>query len=170
MEIERKFLISKSNLPANLSSYPHDDLEQAYIITEPVLRIRRQNNTYVLTCKGHGLMKREEAEFSLTRESYEKLLAKVEGNTIVKTRYRIPEKNNLTIELDIFHGLFEGIYLAEVEFPDEESALSYNPPTWFGKDVTNEITFHNSMLSEMDTISIDNLIAALSGQMPYSLI
>ena len=28
MEIERKFLISKENLPKNLDSYPHHRLEQ----------------------------------------------------------------------------------------------------------------------------------------------
>lgn len=28
MEIERKFLISKENLPENLGSYPHHKLEQ----------------------------------------------------------------------------------------------------------------------------------------------
>ena len=31
MEIERKFLISKENLPANLDSYPHRKLEQGYV-------------------------------------------------------------------------------------------------------------------------------------------
>lgn len=169
MEIERKFLVEKAQIPGNLSEYPHSDLEQAYIITEPVLRIRRKNDTYILTYKGPGLMKREEVEFPLTKEAYEKLLTKTEGNVITKTRYKIPEKNNLLIELDIFHGLFEGLYLAEVEFPDEESALSYTPPAWFGKDVTSETTFHNSTLSKMDSNSINALIASLSGEAPCSL-
>ena len=31
MEIERKFLISKENLPADLNSYPHHRLEQGYL-------------------------------------------------------------------------------------------------------------------------------------------
>lgn len=162
MEIERKFLIDKEQLPDNLSHYPHNTLEQAYIITEPVLRIRKKNESYILTYKGPGLMKREEAEFPLSKEAYENLLTKTEGNVITKTRYKIPEKNNLTIELDIFHGLFQGIYLAEVEFPDEKSALSYTPPVWFGKEVTNETTFHNSTLSKMNPDSIDALIASLT--------
>ena len=33
MEIERKFLISKENLPENLGSYPHHKLEQGYLST-----------------------------------------------------------------------------------------------------------------------------------------
>ena len=32
MEIERKFLIDQTQLPGNLESYPHNRLEQAYII------------------------------------------------------------------------------------------------------------------------------------------
>lgn len=162
MEIERKFLIEKEHLPKHLSAYPHNDLEQAYIITEPVLRIRRKNNVYILTYKGQGLMKREETEFPLTKDSYQKLLTKTEGNVITKTRYILPESHKLTIELDIFHGLFEGLYLAEVEFPNEEMALSYTPPYWFGKEVTNETTFHNSTLSQMCEKDIKALIASLS--------
>lgn len=161
MEIERKFLVKKEELPENLPAYPHDNLEQAYIITSPVLRIRKKNDSYILTYKGNGLMKREEAEFPLTREAYEKLLTKTEGNIITKTRYNIPEKDNLIIELDIFHGIFEGLFLAEVEFPDEKSALSYEPPAWLEKDVTTEITFHNSTLSSMSEAAVRQLMKTL---------
>lgn len=159
MEIERKFLITKDRLPDNLADYPHNDLEQAYIITEPVLRVRKKNDSYILTYKGQGLMTREEVELPLTKEAYDKLLTKTEGNIITKTRYKIPEKNAFTIELDIFSGLFEGLYLAEVEFPDEHTALSYQPPEWFGPEVTNENTFHNSTLSKLATAEIQALLS-----------
>ncbi len=164
MEIERKFLINKDAIPSQLSDYPHNELEQAYIITNPVLRIRKKDSSYILTYKGQGLMKREETEFPLTEEAYQKLLSKSEGNIITKTRYKIPEKNALTIELDLFHGLFEGLYLAEVEFSSEEDALSYQPPAWFGKEVTNETTFHNSTLSQMTPDEISELLVSLNHQ------
>ena len=106
MEIERKFLVEKTSLPDNLEEYPHNRLEQAYIITNPVLRVRQKGDQYILKYKGEGLMAREEVEFPLPQEAYEKLLAKSEGNIITKTRYKIPESNDLTIELDIFHGIF----------------------------------------------------------------
>ncbi|MFZ2180140.1 MAG: adenylate cyclase, partial [Blautia wexlerae] len=54
----------------------------------------------------------------------------------------------LTIELDVFDAPYEGLYLAEVEFSSEEQALSYNPPVWFGEDVTNSGKYHNSRLSQ----------------------
>lgn len=161
MEIERKFLIKKEALPQNLEQYPHSQLEQAYVLTEPVLRIRKKNNQYILTYKGQGLMSREEVEFPLTEEAYGKLLTKTDGNIISKIRYLLPEKENLTIELDIFSGIFDGLHIAEVEFPDEESALSYNAPDWFGPDVTNENTFHNSTLSTMDADNIQKLLNSL---------
>lgn len=145
-------------LPDNLEQYPHHHLEQAYILTEPVLRIRQKDDSYILTYKGQGLMKREEVEFPLTKEAYEKLLTKTDGNVISKIRYKIPEKEDLTIELDIFTGIFDGLYLAEVEFSDEKSALSYSAPDWFGPDVTNENTFHNSNLSTMNSERIHELI------------
>lgn len=159
MEIERKFLIDKDTLPETLESYPHSELEQAYIITEPVLRIRKKDEDYILTYKGPGFLKREEEEFPLTREAYDKLLSKTEGNIITKTRYRIPEQNGLVIELDVFHGLFEGLYLAEVEFPDEETANAYTAPVWFGREVTTESTYHNSTLSHMTKPEITALLA-----------
>ena len=48
MEIERKFLISKENLPANLDAYPHHKLEQGYLSTAPVVRIRKEDDNYTV--------------------------------------------------------------------------------------------------------------------------
>ena len=97
MEIERKFLIKK--LPDNLTSYKARKIEQAYLCTDPVVRVRRDNDDYYLTYKSKGMIVREEYNFPLTKEAYGHLLAKADGNIITKTRYEIPEKDNLTIEL-----------------------------------------------------------------------
>lgn len=161
MEIEKKFLIESRNLPSDLSGCESHELEQAYIITEPTLRIRKRDDKYILTYKGPGFMVRQEEEFPLTEEAYNKLLDKTEGIIISKTRYVIPIENNLNIELDIFHKSFEGLILAEVEFPDENAANAYIPPAWFGRDVTMEGTFHNSNLSSMSEKDIKELIASL---------
>ena len=56
MEIERKYLIEKEQLPKNLSDYPFHRIEQGYLCTSPVVRIRRQDDEYYLTYKGKGLM------------------------------------------------------------------------------------------------------------------
>ena len=88
MEIERKFLVSA--LPENLEQYPCHEIQQAYISTDPVLRLRRWDDDYILTYKGPGLLAREEHEFPLTRQAYEHLLTKTEGTPITKRRYCIP--------------------------------------------------------------------------------
>lgn len=145
MEIERKFLIK--NIPFPLDGFVSRRIEQAYLCTDPVVRVRRDNDDYYLTYKSRGLMIREEYNLPLTPEAYSHLLAKHDGIVISKTRYEIPEKDGLTIELDIFGGEYRGLILAEVEFQSEEQALSYSPPEWFGEDVSNSPKYHNSTLS-----------------------
>ena len=146
MEIERKYLIHK--LPDHLEAYPHRTLEQAYLCTEPVVRVRRDDNDYILTYKSKGLMVREEYNLPLTAESYEHLLAKADGNIITKKRYEIPDGTGKTIELDLFEGVFSGLTLAEVEFESIEEANAYIPPSWFTKDVTMDASYHNSNMSK----------------------
>lgn len=152
MEIERKFLIKKEQLPENLSQYPCLHIEQGYLCTEPVVRIRRQNDEYYLTYKSKGLLSREEYNLPLTEDAYYHLKEKADGIVICKDRYVIPEKDGLSIELDIFHEAYEGLLLAEVEFPSEEAAKSYLPPVWFGEDVTYSSKYHNSTLSKGDWV------------------
>lgn len=148
MEIERKFLIKKEQLPESLNACPFHKIEQGYLCTAPVVRIRRQDDDYYLTYKSSGMLAREEYNLPLTKEAYEHLKPKADGIVISKTRYLIPEKNGLTIELDIFHDTYEGLLLAEVEFPSVEAANAYEPPAWFGEDVTYSSRYHNSNLSK----------------------
>lgn len=144
MEIERKYLIS--TLPTNLEQYPTRKIEQGYLCTAPVVRIRQDNALFELTYKSKGLMIREEHNLPLTKEAYLHLRQKVDGNIITKTRYMIPYEQ-YTIELDIFEGTLAPLQLAEVEFPSEEAALAFIPPEWFGEDVTFSSKYHNSTLS-----------------------
>ncbi len=147
MEIERKFL--PAYLPENLDQYQHHLIEQAYLNVAPVVRIRRQDDTYILTYKGGGMMAREEYNLPLNRESYLHLLEKADGNIITKTRYLIPIHDGLTAELDIFEGKFSGMLLVEVEFDSVEDANAFQKPDWFGEDVTYDKRYHNSYLSKL---------------------
>ena len=104
MEIERKFLTKE--LPENLSTYPCRHIEQGYLSTNPVVRIRKDNDKYELTYKGKGAMVREEYNLPLTKESYEHLREKIDGRLIIKKRYMIPSSQkrrcyrNLTKSLE----------------------------------------------------------------------
>ena len=144
MEIERKFTVSK--LPANLETYPFHIIEQAYLNTAPVIRVRRQDDSFYMTYKGSGMLAREEYNLPLDQASYEHLKAKADGNIISKKRYLIPLPP-YTIELDIFEAPFSGLIMAEVEFSSEEDANAFLPPEWFDKDVTYDPAYHNSNMS-----------------------
>ena len=151
MEIERKFLVL--HLPKDLGDYPHDTIEQGYLCTDPVVRVRRQGESYVLTYKGPGLMVREEYNLPLSESGYAHLLAKADGTPITKERYRIPFQGH-TIELDIFARPFAPLVLAGVEFDTEEAAKAFTPPDWFGREVTGDPAYTNANLSRRACLEI----------------
>ena len=147
MEIERKFLLKE--LP-DLTAFEFHKIEQAYLCTGPVVRVRREDDKYYMTYKGGGMMAREEYNLPLTKESYEHLRAKADGNVISKTRYLIPlEVQGLVAEVDVFEAPFAPLVLAEVEFESEAQAKAFVPPSWFGEDVTFDGRYHNSYMSRM---------------------
>ncbi len=144
-EIERKFLVKE--LPADLEEYEFHELEQGYLNTAPVVRVRKEDNSYYLTYKGKGFIEREEYNLPLTADAYLHLIEKADGKIISKRRYLIPF-GNYTIELDIFHEPFKPLIIAEVEFPSLEEANAFLPPEWFGEDVTGDYHYSNSYLSK----------------------
>lgn len=150
MEIERKFLCAP---PADISSWRHSDIEQAYLCDEPVVRVRRDGDAYYLTYKSKGLLSHEEYNLPLTAEAYSHLVAKADTAPLSKTRYRKDirrtlngTEKGLVIELDIFHGGLSPLVMAEVEFESEADAKAYRPEDWFGREVTYEKGYHNSSL------------------------
>ena len=144
MEIERKFLVK--DMPENLENYPCRQIKQGYLSTDPVVRVRADDENWYLTYKSGGMMAREEYNLPLTETAGRHLLAKADGNIISKKRYLIP-LDPYTVELDIFDGVWEGLVIAEIEFPDLESAQNFTPPDWLGREVTYDGRYHNSWLS-----------------------
>ena len=148
MEIERKFLVEKlPELPAAEAIH----IEQGYISTDPVIRIRSWNNgeeqRYILTVKGGGMIVREEYELELTSRQFEGLKEKCSGRFIVKTRYVYPLENGLNAEVDVFGGTQQGLILAEVEFLSEDGMREFQKPEWFGEDVSQDPRYHNSNMT-----------------------
>ena len=144
MEIERKFTVKE--LP-DLSGYAFHIMEQGYLNTDPVVRVRKEDDTYYLTYKGKGLLAREEYNLPLNEEAYYHLVEKSDGIIIRKKRYLIPYEK-YTIELDVFEEPYEKLVIAEVEFDSEEEAVNFQPPIWFDEDVTMDRKYHNSNLSQ----------------------
>jgi CYTH domain-containing protein len=164
MEIERKYAINY--LPGDLTQYRNRKMEQGYLCNNPIIRIRKTDENYLLTYKSKFGLEQDnnssalinnEVELPLTEEAYQKLKTKIDGNMIYKTRYLVPLKEGLTAELDIFEDRLEGIKFTEVEFPDVQSADAFIPPSWFGKELSSDKRFSNYYLSKLSDIKDLNL-------------
>lgn len=170
MEIERKFLVRQ--VPGQLSDYKKKEIEQGYLSRNPVLRIRKSNEHYILTYKMKAAVPdstallNNEIEAVLSEEAYLHLRDKVDNHVITKTRYLIPLGNHscigadgyaetytLTGELDVFHGILEGLVFIEVEFPSVAAADSFTAPEWFGEDVSDDRRYRNGYLSELNSLN-----------------
>jgi len=148
LKIERKFLVKK--LPDNIDDFPHKDIVQGYLAimdngTE--VRLRKIGDKCYQTIKSGGTKTRTEVEIEITSEQFEKLWPLTEGKRIEKTKYEYPINNFLTIELDIYHGLLQGLITAKAEFPTETSSNDFISPYWFEDDVTENICFNNQFLA-----------------------
>lgn len=158
MEIEKKFLVKE--LPEDLDKLEKKEIEQAYLCTSPVVRIRKSNERYILTYKSKmedvdiKARVNQEIEVPLSKEGYLHLREKADDNIIMKTRYLVPLPSGHTGELDIFHNQLDGLYFIEVEFADEEDAKNFVKPDWFGENVSEDERYTNSFLSHCDNLDV----------------
>ncbi len=146
-EIERKFLLKR--LPDNLKQSRRYVIAQGYLATEPAgrqVRLRKKGKTASLTFKVGRGAHREEREIKLSPKQFAALWPGTAGRRLRKLRYEIPWKN-LLIEIDIYRGRHAGLVVAEVEFPDRLTCRKFEPPSWFGREVTGEKRYSNVRLA-----------------------
>jgi adenylate cyclase len=146
-EIERKFLVRK--LPPDLTSYPHNEISQGYLVSLDdglQVRLRQSGERYSLTFKRGTGNVREEREVELSAEQFGALWPATEGKRLVKTRYEIPFGERV-VEIDVYHDRHQGLIVAEVEFDEEEMAKNFQPPDWLGGDVTGDPRYSNQLLA-----------------------
>lgn len=155
-EIERKFLISKENLP-DLSKFIYGDTTQGYVqnIGSSYLYRLRQiifmspsnfclGDRYYQTVKGFGRKKRKEYEIELLKPQFSTMWPLCENLIIHKFRYEVelPGQEEHA-DLDIFKNELSGLITVEVEFKTEEKCDAFVPPSWFGREVTEEKEYSN---------------------------
>ena len=146
-EIERKFLLK--SLPPDLDGQPHHVIEQGYLAATPdgrQVRLRRTDSKHTLTFKTADGALREEREIHITPEQFAVLWPATSGKRLTKTRYVLPW-NNLGIEVDVYGGINRGIVVAEVEFRNEQQCTAFEPPDWFGEEVTRDPRYSNVVLA-----------------------
>lgn len=145
-EIERKFLLDQ--LPAEVGRVPAANLRQGYLALDgdTEVRVRLEDGNAVLTLKHGAGRVRTEVELELSDEQAEALWPVGEGRRIEKRRRRVPH-GELVIEVDEYGGELDGLLVAEVEFPDEGATERFEPPAWFGREVTGDSAYTNQRLA-----------------------
>lgn len=161
IEIERRFLIKDIDKVKTLIEQYKDTRKtiiQDYIYSDLLTAIRKRkiimngNEKYIYTVKtGSKTLSVNEYEEELTKDQYDSIKLDSSRYTIEKDRYIIPYENDLKIELDVFHGKYEGLIFAEIEFKSEEQAINTNMPEWFDVEIGKIIS--NNLLSK----GIDNI-------------
>lgn len=146
-EIERKFLVAA--VPPDLDRYPHETIHQGYLAwTEDgtEVRVRRKGDRcFQAIKKGEGV-RRLEVEIALSDAQFDVLWPLTQGRRVEKERYAIALREH-TLELDVYRGTLAGLVSVEVEFPSMAASRVFQPPPWFGPEITGDPRFKNRNLA-----------------------
>lgn len=147
-EIERKFLVNPV-----LWEPPEGEgltIRQGYLAVTEKSAVRAR----VMGDKGYLNVKR--ATLAISRDEYEYLIPAPDahemldrlcvGHLIEKTRYIVPHQGH-TWEVDVFHGVNEGLVVAEIELEDPKEEFA--APPWVSDEVSHDPRYLNSSLSEL---------------------
>ena len=135
--------------PLNLALYPSQRIEQGYVATEHngnEVRLRKKGEQYYLTVKQGVAVARSEYEVELSFDQFDVLWATTLNRRLVKTRFYIPYQR-YTLELDVYAYHLIGLHTVEVEFPTVAAFNNFEPPDWFGREITDDPNFKNRHLA-----------------------
>jgi len=147
VERERKFLVDEPPLDAVAGNGV--ELRQGYLAGDGGRSIRVRNagpSGCTLTFKAGTGAERTELEWPIEHREFDAAWPHTEGRRIEKTRHRIPHGDHV-IELDVFGGSLDGLVMAEVEFTAAEALAAFEPPEWFGREVTDDGRYTNAALA-----------------------
>jgi len=146
IEIERKFLVTRDFMPFVSKT---EKIAQGYLCAsfERTVRVRLKGDSAFITIKGpsnENGFSRAEYEYSIPPADAEEMLKLCE-TIIEKERHYVPVGNHL-YEVDVFHGVHEGLVIAELELQSEEEI--FERPDWLGEEVTGDKRYYNAYLSQ----------------------
>jgi CYTH domain-containing protein len=146
IEVERKWLVQ--DLP-DISGHEGKEVIQGYLAiaadgTE--VRIRQVGEMFFQTVKSDGGLVRSEFEVELSKDQFETLWPATAGRRLEKTRYAL-EWVGKRVEVDVYQGSLAGLIVAEVEFTSASESAGFTPPSWFGREVTDDPHYKNVNLA-----------------------
>ena len=144
VERERKWLVRR--LPAGLGD--GTPIAQGYLAREGTVavRVRRKGARHLVTVKAGAGASRTEVEWEVSASQAEALWPHTEGRRVEKVRHELEVPGGVA-ELDVFAGGLAGLVLVEVEFASDEALAAFQPPDWFGPEVTDHGGYGNSTLA-----------------------
>ncbi|MDK1029691.1 MAG: CYTH domain-containing protein [Anaerolineae bacterium] len=143
-EIERKFLVIGDGWRTDKGIR----IRQGYLNRERgrIVRVRIAGDNGYITIKGITTgISRAEFEYAIPAVDAGQLLQMCDGRLIEKVRHVVVHKGT-SWEVDEFHGDNSGLLMAEVELEFEEQ--TFEKPVWLGAEVTGDVRYYNSYLSQ----------------------
>ncbi len=163
-EIEKKYVVNY--FPKDLEIKNVLEIEQAFIYRDirTIVRVRKIQNKksnnieYIYTVKTKGDIENDkesilasayETESYIKEEEFNQLIKNKISKIIKKTRLIIPIDNNLKVEIYIYKDYLQDLITAEVEFPSEDIANTFQKPKWLGEEIKYK-ELSNWRLSNME--------------------
>lgn len=159
MEIEKKYLVDKAKLPEILAHKTNTlQIDQYYLngITDTwLIRTRclieiypypNMFKRYYLTLKTIGLEAREELEYDITKEEFDKTI--LQAKTKIKKKRHNVTLNGVKFEIDEYDDY--DFVTCEIEFATEELYMAFEviKPNWCIQDVTKDKKYKNVNLAK----------------------
>lgn len=166
LEFERRYFVNINSIPFSqaITSF---NIEQNYVYKDKCsVRIRHEwndvTNKYT-HCVKYKLedSTRLELESPITEAEYKVVNAFIGKRPLRKERIIIPISNGSKAEIDIFKNI-DKPPIVEVEFDSLEEMKAFQPPDWFGEEITFKGSYservysllngENSMMEELDFV------------------
>ena len=149
-EIERKFV--PASTPSTAGWAPPVALRQGYLAEEGdvTVRVRFAGSQARLTVKAGDGLHRVELEVPVDPFVADRLWPSTAGRRVTKRRYEVPlgdDHPGLKAEVDFYEGALDGLCTVEVEFDSLDVAEAFEPPAWFGREVTGVAAWTNASLA-----------------------
>lgn len=155
-EIERKFFVRE--LPSLSGITPL--YYERYILSKEKgkeTRIQKIDDSYTYEEKSDlSDLERTRVKRDITKEEFEAYRAQSNQKAILRERYNI--SSNPDIAIQIYHGDFEGLVRAEVEFTTEEEAKSFQPLPWMGEEMTGLPIARDASLLEVSRTQLEDYL------------
>jgi adenylate cyclase len=145
-EIERKFLTSSRSWQSAVSKV--SDIRQVYLATTECasvrIRIKDDVKAFLAIKSAEAGRTRSEFEYPIPVDDA-KALFELRIGHIVEKRRHIVVVDGRRWEIDLFHGVLDGLIMAELELDDAEQ--QFQKPDWLGKEVTDDRRYYNASLA-----------------------